>query len=38
MLIADVPEPGRPSRREISTLIGVAPFKRDADQFNIDPI
>lgn len=31
-LIADVPELGRLSRREISALIGVAPFNRDSGQ------
>lgn len=31
-LIADVPELGKLSRREISALIGVAPFNRDSGQ------
>jgi transposase len=31
-LIADVPELGRLSRREISAVIGVAPFNRDSGQ------
>lgn len=31
-LIADVPELGRLSRRELSALIGVAPFHRDSGQ------
>lgn len=31
-LIADVPELGRLSRREISALVGVAPFNRDSGQ------
>jgi transposase len=31
-LIAEVPELGRLSRREISALIGVAPFNRDSGQ------
>lgn len=31
-LIADVPELGRLTRREISALIGVAPFNRDSGQ------
>jgi transposase len=29
-LIAEVPEPGRLSRREVSALVGVAPFNRDS--------
>lgn len=33
-LIADVPELGRLSRREISALIGVAPFNRDSGQMH----
>lgn len=32
-LIADVPELGHLSRREISALIGVAPFNRDSGQY-----
>lgn len=32
-LIADVPELGRLGRREISALIGVAPFNRDSGQY-----
>jgi len=32
-LIADVPELGRLSRREVSALIGVAPFNRDSGHY-----
>ena len=32
-LIADLPELGRLSRREVSALVGVAPFNRDSGQY-----
>ncbi len=32
-LIADVPELGKLTRREISALVGVAPFNRDSGLF-----
>jgi transposase len=32
-LIADVPEPGKLTRREVSALIGVAPLNRDSGAF-----